>query len=132
MRIRYFLKIITFIGVLVLFTNCYSKTDCKLFKNGKFKIIDENSNNESIIERNDSIQIEKNLTTGDVSEYIVNWTNDCEYTLKIIKGSKETLSILKDKLLFVKILSVESGAYKFQVEIEGIDYVGIHKMIKIQ
>lgn len=129
MRIQFFF--ISLLG-LILLTNCSSQTDCKSFKNGKFRVLDEKLNHESIIDRNDSIQIEKNLTTGDVSEYIINWTSDCEYTLEIIKGSTETLKILNDKLVFVTIISVETDGYKFQVEIEGMDYVGINKMIKIQ
>ncbi|MCF7559815.1 hypothetical protein L3X39_04130 [Sabulilitoribacter multivorans] len=125
MRILYFITFICFLS-------CDSQTDCSSFKNGKFKIVDKKLNHESIIERNDSIQIERNLETGEESKYLIKWSGDCEYSLQITSGSEEVLNVLKDKLIFVKIISTERDGYTFQVEIENIGYVGIQKVKKIQ
>jgi hypothetical protein len=79
-------------------------------------------NYEMVVERNDSIQIERNMITGTESKYWIDWKNDCEYSLKIFKGPEDEMEFYKDKLLFVKILNTEQNNYEFEASIQGLDF----------
>lgn len=69
--------------LLLLLPACKSKQpDCSAFKTGKFTFYGNNSGHQYIIERSDSLQIEKDLTTGTVTTLQVKWTNDCTYELR--------------------------------------------------
>lgn len=75
-----------------------------------------------VVERNDSIQIERNMITGTESQYWINWKNDCEYSLKIFKGPQDEMEFYKDRLLFVKIIDTEKNYCTFEASIQGFDF----------
>ncbi len=110
--------------ILILFfsANSYAQPECSNFKVGKYFLSDPALDYEMVIERNDSIQIERNMTTGTESKYWIDWKNDCEYSLKIFMGTDDELEFYKDKLLYVKIVNTEKNHYIFEASIQGMDY----------
>ena len=96
--------------------------DCKSVRTGKFKLINEELNLRYLIERNDSVQFETKLTTGEKSQYRIIWTGKCEYELEILSGPEELMAFFKDRNLKVEILEVTKDEYKFRSTIEGTDH----------
>ncbi len=119
-----------FIGFVCL--GCSAQSDCEKFKNGKFKLDDLKLGFESIIERNDSIQVERNLTMNTVSKFKITWKNSCEYSLDIISGNDELVNAFKGKTLNVKIISTHANEYTFEAWIDGIDHVATQTVKRIE
>ncbi len=61
--------------------------DCSSVRNGKFET------ETSYIERTKDKQIQTDKKTGDKREFIVEWTNDCEYILTSTQDSTEKLRV---------------------------------------
>ncbi len=61
--------------------------DCSLVRNGKFET------EKSFIERIENKQTQTDKKTGDKKEFIVEWTNDCEYILTSAEDSSEKLRV---------------------------------------
>lgn len=96
-----------------------SKTtsDCKEFRTGKFKLLTEVG--EYLIERNDSIQIETDLLTGETSKYQVSWVNDCQFELRIIEGSKNVMTFYQNKVLLLEITGANPNGYQCTAQLQG-------------
>ena len=86
---RFFSSGILMIALLV---GCAEKSDCSRFKNGKFYLKLPGSNQKIIIERNDTIQVETNTTTGEGSKSKVEWLSECKYRIVAISNNR----VLKD------------------------------------
>ena len=71
--------------------------DCLSVHNGKFE------SEKSFIERFENKQIQTDKKTGTKNEFIVEWTNDCEYILTSVDDNSEKLR--------VKITAVNSDNY---------------------
>lgn len=85
---------------------------CELFRRGIFKYND-GINSETIIERNNETQIEKDK--NGTSKYKIEWTNDTNYVLTYIEVSdKESQYLLGEKIYveIIEILEDESYVYK--------------------
>ena len=78
-------------------------------------------NSKSIIERNDTIQVETNLTTGDVLKARIRWTSNCEYELFYISNSKDSISTyIKTHALKNVILQSNEDYYIAKSTFEGL------------
>lgn len=122
------IKYIPFLILLLISFNSLAQPECSRYKIGKYVLTDPSINYEMVVERNDSIQIERNMITGTESKYWVKWKNDCEYSLKIFKGPKDEMEFYKDKLLYVKIVETEKNNYTFIASIQGQDFSITQKM----
>lgn len=60
---------------------------CKEFKTGSFSIHSEITGTNFLIKRNDSTQIQTETETGNTSEWKIEWINDCEYNIYLIKDN---------------------------------------------
>lgn len=120
------LKCISMIIVVVGLIS-FSKTakqNCEVYKTGKFYIYNKANKQRIDIERRDSLQIETNEITGDITVMKVNWTGPCEYELlfnymtpKEISKDKTVQRIFDsnvDMPLKVKILSGTDSYYIFE------------------
>lgn len=96
--------------------------DCRNFKTGVFLLSDTAQNLSYRIERNDSLQIETRIGSGDTSRYKVTWRNDCEYELRIVAGGEEIMEFYKDKVLEIRIIETFEDSYKFKGSVKGIDF----------
>jgi hypothetical protein len=95
------------------------KADCKNIKTGRFLINDPKTDHKSEIIRKKKTQIEKNLKTGEINIFSIKWLTDCDYELRILKGSDELMQFFKGKTLTVRTLKQEGEMYFFSASMEG-------------
>lgn len=118
--------------IVIIIVGCNAPLrDCTDFKNGTYRISDKERGFESIIIRNDSIQIEKNNTQNTETKYLITWSTDCEYSLKIIEGPKAVMKFYKDKPLHIRVTSTTEGKYTFEATTEGVDQIRTNTAYKI-
>src|SRR5258706_15444834 len=117
-------------GSLIIL-GCSKNPDCKNFKTGRFKLIETALNDSFLIERNDTMQIEKDLKTGSITKFEVKWLTDCEYELIILEGRKEIMAFYEGKVLDTKIIETFKDAYKFEATVKGIGFKYIGMMKKL-
>ena len=82
-----------------------------------------NKNEKYRIERNDSLQIEKDLVTGVEVKLSIVWVDDCEYHLSFIERPtkmKETFESYTNKLIIKTIRTTKNG-YEYLSRFEGSD-----------
>ena len=107
-----------------------SSFDCTQYKFGKFYIYNKVNEQRIDIERKDSLQIERNAETGDITVMKVNWTLDCEYELlfnyttpKEVSQSKRSqlvTGISANIPMRIKILSGTENYYVFEASKPGL------------
>jgi hypothetical protein len=88
---------------------------CEDLKNGIFYSYDGTF--ESIYYRSGEEQKEINTETGDSSIWQIKWLDNCNYTLKLIKGNSYTdkqILYIKQHLVFVKILNITDQYYTYE------------------
>lgn len=125
------LKCISVVIVAIAFTS-FSKTakqNCDIYKRGKFYIYNKANKQRINIERRDSLQIETNETTDDITVMKVKWTGSCEYELlfnymtpKEVSKDKNVQRIFdvnRDTPLQIKILSGTDSYYIFEAGKKG-------------
>jgi hypothetical protein len=108
-------------SALILISGCIfsQKNDCSSFKKGKFELVDEQHSLHYLVERDDSIQTETNVKTGQISSFKIKWLNKCEYQLEMISGSNQAMEFYKGKKLIVNIVETYPDGYKFSTQLEG-------------
>lgn len=106
-----------------------TEIDCKGFKTGEFRLID--TDQEYLIERNDTIQIEKDLKKKTISKFKVTWVTECEYELNILEGREEVLAFFKDKTLSIRILQTFKNGYKYGAKLKGTEMTLIHSVERV-
>lgn len=93
-------------------------TDCNSIKKGQFYFYPPNSQKGFLIVRNNFVQKEINLSTGDTSFWKVDWQTPCLFHLTFMRKSKpisnEELSFLKSHQTAVEILQVTKDFYVFK------------------
>lgn len=107
-------------------TSCSSQSkDCLKFKTGTFKYSDDD---DWIITRTDSTQIEVNKKNGRTLKSSIKWLSDCEFVITVIEDNKGSSNIL-DKKITVKILNTTSKSYHYEAT-DGIKKIK-NSLIKI-
>ena len=104
-------------------TSCSQTKSCKSYRTGKFILKDNQKSLEYTIERNDSIQTETNLKTGQISKYKIDWESECKFSLTIIEGRQELLDFYKNKKLHIEIVEIYNDGYKFSAKLDGFDQI---------
>lgn len=127
-------RFVIFSSLLLLAIFCLSfidkpVADCNQYKFGKFYIYNKVSKQRINIERKDSLQIETNVETGDITIMKVNWKTECEYELffnymtpKEVSKSKRSQTVVEtftDIPLRIKILSGTDSYYVFEASKQG-------------
>jgi len=108
-------------------------TECGQFKNGKFKIVDNELGN-SIIERNGSTQIEYGEKSKLKMKFKVRWINDCTYTLELIKvmENPKKIYIPKGMILTVEIIETKENSYIQKSTSNLFDFVSESELIRVE
>jgi len=118
-------KICFAICILIIQSACSptSKNDCKKFHKGSF-FSHYGLGQYTIIERDDSTQIETNKITGGVMRAKIKWTNDCEYQLTNFEESKDSSDSLKPtwtgKVFTTKILQVHANYCVYESSLSDV------------
>src|SRR4030095_7555527 len=85
------------------------------------------SDDYSLIDRSDSIQIETSGRTGETVRAKITWTSPCEYELLYqsqIKTASNTINkFLQSQPVKVKIIKSGDGFYIFESRTEGVNLV---------
>ena len=118
--------------IIVVFLG-FSKTakqNCEMYRTGKFYIYNKANKQRINIERRDSLQIETNATTDDITVMKVKWTGPCEYELlfnymtpKEVSKDKNVQRIFDanvDVPLQIKILGGTDSYYVFEAGKKGL------------
>tara|TARA_B110000908_G_C9928766_1_gene302935 strand:+ start:110 stop:436 length:327 start_codon:yes stop_codon:yes gene_type:complete len=86
--------------------------NCEKFKNGEFKILKDSISNGSLISRKGNLQTERIIGEKGTTELIVNWIDECTYTLKPKDMTLEKFKGLpKNALLKVEIIEIKENSY---------------------
>jgi len=120
-------------GIIVIALISFGKTakqNCDKYKTGKFYIYNKANKQRINIERRDSLQIETNEQTGDITVLKVNWIGPCEYELlfnymtpKEVSKDKNIQRIFDsngDIPLQIKILGGTDSYYVFEAARKGL------------
>ncbi len=108
------------------------KMNCKDFKTGTFKVIDETINHYIIFERSKNFQIEKNQNTGAVTKCKVKWIDDCTYKLTYLETEEEQGQWFIGKTLTVTITKIEGVKYYFDAFLDGNETKLSHYITKLK
>lgn len=111
-------KIFLLLIVILGFSFFSYSQNCKNYRNGKFKLQDDNLGVTYIIERKGNLQTERKVGEDMVLDFEVVWIDDCTYTLKSSRKTAEFLNTNVD--LIVKIKDI-SGDY-LELEMHEKDY----------
>ena len=96
---------------------------CERYKTGRFETHSEINGTRSIIERNDSLQTETNLSTRNITKARIRWISTCEYELSYISSSSDTIDeYIKARPLKNVILKSKKNFYIAKSMMEGIDF----------
>lgn len=115
--IPYFYAMTKWPIIFLLFTSvaAYGKgedatANCKQFRTGKF-YLDDSASGRTIIERNDSVQVEINESLGAKLRLRITWINDCTYTLSLIgmEGPKDDSDDWPPGLVLTSVISNSDG-----------------------
>ena len=88
------------------------KINCEKYLNGTFKIHGDSISPETIIIRNGTYQKETTDKVEGYSEFIVNWINNCTYTLSPTEITfKRFPGLPKNALLTVQIIEIKENSY---------------------
>jgi hypothetical protein len=121
---------LTAIAIFVV-DSCTSQNtlNCSKFKNGTFKYSSAQTGNIYTIERNDSLQIERNLKTGSVTTLKIKWTGQCEYELTLLNRQSsplDTLTKFQQKIVLkTKILKIGKNYCIFSSQAAGVEGIMI-------
>ena len=120
-------------GTIIILFSGFSKTtkqNCDEYRTGKIYIYNKANKQRINIERRDSLQIERNTTTDDITVMKVKWTGPCEYELlfnymtpKEVSKDKNVQRIFDadvDVPLRIKILGGTDNYYVFEAGKKGL------------
>ena len=125
-------KSLLLFGAIIVAFSGFNKTvnqNCDLYRTGKFYIYNKLNKQKINIERRDSLQIETNEQTGDITVLQVNWSGTCEYELlfnymtpkEVSKRDtvQKFLEAMGNTALQIKILSGTDDYYLFEARKDG-------------
>ena len=104
--------------------------ECEKFHEGKFLIKSKNGIPGFLLIRNDVMQYETNLVTGDISVFNIDWLDQCEYELHYLYQKKKDSSLPAKKIIpdsvrvipwRTRILKSGKDYYVFEAGKEGIN-----------
>lgn len=114
---------------LIAFSGFAQSKDCSKFKTGTFKYVSSGVQN-TIITRNDSIQIETDVKNGFKLTGSIKWLSDCKYTLTYIGVSNSNYSSIIGTTFNVDITSTAKNTYKYSAYNDTRKITG--ELIKIE
>lgn len=100
---RSFLFVVFFLTISNPLT---AQKECNSYHNGKFRLVDSTSKTIYLIERKGKIQTESIVGTSDTLEFIVNWIDDCTYSLTPTPKTQDFLKT--DLVVYTKIIGIKA------------------------
>lgn len=109
----------TIILLFISLTGYSQNKDCSYYREGKFKLIETKSGMHTRVERIGNRQVETDLNSGKVINFMVKWTEECQYELHVIDGTSEMVNYFRNKTLIIRIIEAFSDGYRFEGHIKG-------------
>lgn len=125
MTMRYFVLLL----FLTVCNGFAQSKDCSKFRTGTFKYVNSDEQ-DTVIVRNDSVQIETDATNGFKLTGSLKWLSDCKYTLTYTDVSNPDYSFIVGTIFNVDITSTTKNAYKYTAYNETRKITG--EIIKIE
>lgn len=120
--------VLLFVATLGFSSLSYSQ-NCKNYKNGKFKLQDDELGVTYIIERKGNLQTERKLGEDTVLDFEVIWIDDCTYTLK---SSEKTEAFLKSNVdLIVKIKDISGDFLELEMHMKDYPQSKISTIVEV-
>jgi len=119
-------SVLYFFLALMLISCKGNNTSITEFRTGTFETYLDDSDEISIAERNDSIQIETYNNIKDT--FAIRWKSNFEYELIKVNPKKGLDSVP----FYVKITGVKNNTYTFKANYKGSDFKQKGKVIKIK
>ncbi|MDB5199784.1 MAG: hypothetical protein JWO92_1747 [Chitinophagaceae bacterium] len=106
-----------------LFIQCHTSTKtCRDVKNGRFHFYGKELNKHYEIIRQDTLQKEVNLSTGDTSFWKVSWIDECTYTARYLFGGGEKSEEEKNFLLtHITFIQIQKATPKYYIVLGALD-----------
>ena len=121
--------VLTFCMTQIVLFGLNEPQTCEKYRVGKFYIYNKSNRQRINIERKDSLQIETNERTGNITILKLNWLSSCEYELYFNYATPKEVAKeeIKPKIveslgvtpLTIKILSGTDDYYVFEARKEG-------------
>jgi hypothetical protein len=120
-----------FICILILYltSSCNSTSqilECDKFRNGEFYLKLKLDNSTYSIKRNDSIQVESNIATGESVTSKIKWTGPCEFEMLFLSQSNDSpdsiIKFLQDKPVRSRIIKIGKSYYVFESRTDNINF----------
>ncbi|MFC4740192.1 hypothetical protein ACFO3U_09335 [Flavobacterium ponti] len=122
-------KIVLLFVVTLGFSSLSYSQNCKNYKNGKFKLQDDELGVTYIIERKGNLQTERKLGEDTVLDFEVIWIDDCTYTLK---SSEKTAAFLKSNVdLIVKIKDISGDFLELEMHMKDYPQSKISTIVEV-
>jgi len=106
--------------------------DCSDFKTGKFKMGGTQDKRLVYVTRDDKYQIETSPDDNSVTKMKIEWIDSCNYVVKYIESSNADMDEYIGTELKVRILETNGKTMKFKATMDGVEYVMINEMVKIE
>ncbi len=118
---------------LLFFTQLSAQEhDCDYFKTGQFRVSDEASGYEGMIERDDNYQTEYTKGSGHISKYKITWIDDCNYELLLEESNNPATKGYEEIPFLVSILEVNGLDVTIEIQIPGNDNLYQFVMTKVE
>lgn len=119
-----------FLFFLLIASNSFAQSkDCSSFKTGTFKYVNSKAQN-TVIVRNDSIQIETDVDNGFELTGSIKWLSDCKYKLTYTSVSNPDYESILGTTFNVDITSTEKNTYKYSAYNESRKITG--ELVRIE
>ena len=117
------LIVLTYLAIVSAFA-CNDRPKCGDFRTGSYIYHSDSLNSDVVINRTDSIQTEKIVSSGKTVTSRIVWTNDCEYETHYLNVnfaiSDSDLIYLRNQSVKIKIIRVEKDNYETQSLASGM------------
>ena len=106
--------------------------DCEYFKTGQFRVADEKSGYEGMIERDENFQTEYTKGSNHISKYKITWIDDCNYELLLVESNNPATKGYEDMPFLISIVDVNGLDITIEIQIPGTDDIYPFVMSKIE
>ncbi len=99
------------------------KNECKDFKKGTFELNSEDGSSHTITRKGNK-QIENISRTGTISEFDIEWLDDCSYILfnrKVTKGT-DLYPESNSDTLYNEVIEINGDFFKVKSRMKGYDF----------
>lgn len=114
---------ILLIGIVCIYSCKNYKINCSKIKTGIFVQYSKINNKTFVIERNDTLQTEKDLTSGQILINKIKWISPCSYLLTPVETNNltkdNTTEFFKANPIKIDIVEVKNTYYIFSSRIDS-------------